>query len=69
MNHEQGMSLPEALHELIVELSTKLLTVVSLQLHNNSTSTLFNYKFNIGDLAHIFQVKAVLYFWLAILGG
>jgi len=56
MSHEQGMGLPESLHQLIVQLSTKLLTVVSLQLHNYSTSTLFNYKFNIGDLAHIFQV-------------
>ena len=56
MNNDQGESLPENLHEIVVRASVKLLSIVSTTLHNHSQYPLINCKFNIGDLAHVFQV-------------
>ena len=57
MVQEHGLSLPEHLHQLITTLSSKLISLVSLQFHQQATSSYEHYHFNIGDLCHVFQVK------------
>uniref|UniRef100_A0A7M5WVD3 Uncharacterized protein n=2 Tax=Clytia hemisphaerica TaxID=252671 RepID=A0A7M5WVD3_9CNID len=56
MSYEQGMSLPQHLHSLIVELSTKIVSAVTMNLQHHALSKFNHYKFNIGDLKHIFQM-------------
>ena len=60
MVQEQGLSLPDHLHQLISTLSSKLVSLVSLQFHQQATSSYEHYHFNIGDLCHVFQVNQFL---------
>ena len=57
MAQNQGMGLPQELHEQIVQASCILLNNVQDVLRPSSTPGRYHYQFNLKDLTRVFQVR------------
>lgn len=56
MTLDQGLSLPQSLHDQIVNVSTKLLVNTCKMLNSSNSDLQFPYLFNVGDLSRVFQI-------------
>lgn len=64
MTLDQGLSLPQSLHDQIVNVSTKLLVNTCKMLNSSNSDLQFPYLFNVGDLSRVFQVGIIYrFFW------
>lgn len=56
MSHNQGMGLPQELHEQISEATCSLIESVQDALRASPTPGRLHYRFNLRDVARVFQV-------------